>query len=186
MNAELTNLLPRERVRALRYGYFIRLATVGVLLTAGIVVVNIALLAPSYLFLHEDAKASRGLMTSIDTALASAEGAEVSERLKRLEEDAAYLGRLETLPTASTAMRAVLGVPRTGIRVTGLSYSPPTTGGDGKMLVTGTATTRDALRRYNLALGELPFVTSADLPISAYAADSNIPFTITLTGTMLP
>ncbi len=54
------------------------------------------------------------------------------------------------------------------------------------MTVSGMAATRDALRQYATALGGLPYVSKADLPISAYAKDSDITFTITLTGTLTP
>ncbi len=48
------------------------------------------------------------------------------------------------------------------------------------------AQTRDALRGYVEALNQLPYVSKADLPISAYAKESAIPFMVTLTGSLQP
>jgi hypothetical protein len=106
--------------------------------------------------------------------------------LKKLQDDAAYLTHLSATPTVSSLIRAVLKVPRPGITISGFSYSPPTGSAAGKFLILGMAATRDDLRRYDLALAALPFVTNADLPISAYAKEASIPFTITLSGSLLP
>jgi hypothetical protein len=186
MKVELTNLLPRRRVRALKRGYFFRLLTVAAVMLTAIIVINITLLVPSYLFLQSDINTSRVNLQTLDMALAASQGSEIGARIARVEVDAEYLTRLEKQPTASAAIRSVLGRARPGITLTGINFTAPTKGDDGKMLVSGTAATRDALRRYNLELSSLPFVKSADLPISAYAKDSDIPFTITLTGTLLP
>jgi len=54
---------------------------------------------------------------------------------------------------------------------------------DGKKIlsVSGTAANREALRTYQLALQGAPFTLTAALPVSAYAKDSDIAFTITIT-----
>jgi hypothetical protein len=54
------------------------------------------------------------------------------------------------------------------------------------MMITGSAATRTALQSFKEELASLPFVTSADLPISAFAKESDIPFSITVTGSLKP
>ena len=81
----------------------------------------------------------------------------------------------------------MLFVPHAGITLTNISITPPAVaGGAGKLIISGEAATREALRAYDLALSSLPFVSNVDLPISAYAQTSNILFSMTLTGTLTP
>jgi len=48
------------------------------------------------------------------------------------------------------------------------------------------ADNRETLRQYLGVLDALPQVAKAELPISAYAKEKDIGFTITLTGTLEP
>ena len=80
-------------------------------------------------------------------------------------------------------MNNVLVIPRPGIVLSGFDYEPSVGKSAGTLAVSGTATTRDALRNYQLALEGASFARSADLPVSAYAKDTDITFTITVTLT---
>jgi hypothetical protein len=183
---ELTNLLPEERIRGLRREYYVRLATVAVSILAAVVVASAALLAPSYLYVRQEIASREAQMKELDARLGNSEGKEVSKRLTTLSANANYLARLASTSSATAALRGVLAVPRPGIVLGALSYVPASHGTDGKMLLTGVASTRETLRAYNQSLAALPYVANAELPISAYAKESNIPFSITLTGTLMP
>ena len=65
--------------------------------------------------------------------------------------------------------------------LSGFSYTPSSSSGSGTIALSGISATRDALRGYQLALQGAPFARSAALPVSAYAKDANIDFTITIT-----
>lgn len=186
MYPELTNLLPKHLVRAFRRHYFLRVATLACLLLAGLVIVHGLLLAPSYMFAHNEVSRETAQLATLYASLHTTEEVQVRARLTALSANVAYLNQLGTTTAASAALRAVLSVPHTGITLSGFTFAPPIGKASGTMGISGMAATRDALRAYALALGQLPFVTNADLPISAYAQDSNIPFTITLTGTLRP
>lgn len=187
MFPELTNLLPKSLIRAFRRGYFLRLGTVACGLIASVVFIHGLLLLPSYIFAQTEVKRETVELATLNARLQTSEEAQVRTRLTSLSNNVAYLNKLATTTAASAALKAVLIVPRSGITLTGFTFTPiGPSGGPGSMGLTGKAATRDALRAYALALGQLPFVTNADLPISAYAQDNNIPFTITLTGTLRP
>ncbi|MDB5189144.1 MAG: hypothetical protein JWL82_101 [Parcubacteria group bacterium] len=186
MHHELTNLLPTERIRAIRREYFLRLATVFIYALSAITIGSGALLIPSYLYVHGEVAAQQARINELDTRLAASKGQETNARVTALTENATYLARLGSTSSATAVLRATLAVPRTGITLTGFTYTPATHGPDGKMTLRGVASTRETLRAYDQALGQLPFVTNNDLPISSYAKESSIPFTITLTGTLLP
>ncbi len=184
---QLTNLLPRSAKRALRRQYFVRLVTVALGLGVFVIAVHAALLVPTYLYAHAEAARQQAELDRIAESVSSAEEKEVKNRIASVQSDIEYLGRLSALPTASGAIHAILLVPHGGIRLSGFTYAGPDgTAAAAKMTVSGTASTRDALRQYVDSLSSLPYVSSADLPISAYAKDSAIPFTITLTGSLMP
>lgn len=186
MSSELTNLLPPERLRRLKHLYFLRLATVGMLVLSGVAIVHGVLLLPSYLYVHQEVNEKQAELTSLTASLENAEEKEVSARVKELSEDSAYLGRLASTPAGSTAIRALLDVPRAGIVLYGFTYSAPAAKKPASMTVSGRAASRESLRSFEEALSKEPYITSTDLPISAYAKERDIDFTITLTGSLMP
>jgi len=185
MSLELTNLLPPERLRALRGLYFLRLATVAAVLLSGVALVHGVLLFPSYLYLHQQTREREASLAALSARLAGSEEQEVSARVAALTQDATHLARLASTPTASAAISAVLEIPRSGIRLTGFTFAPVKDQAVA-MTVSGVASSRESLRAYESALAAEPYVSSANLPISAYAKEAEIPFTISLTGTFMP
>ncbi len=184
---ELTNLLPRSGVRVMRRGYFIRLTNVTIALISIVLIAHGVLLIPSYLYASAEIRREQAELDRISSSNSTDQEHSIQSHIASVKDDIEYLGRLGTLPTASGAIRAILQVPHPGIRISGFTYSAPSASTNlAQIAVTGTASTRDQLRGYVQALGQLPYVTNADLPISAYAKDSAIPFTITLTGSLVP
>jgi Tfp pilus assembly protein PilN len=166
--------------------YFIRLGTVTLFALAAIVLASGALLAPSYLYLNTEIQARSNQLSALEAQLGATVGSQASSRLSALSGNAAYLARLASTSSATAALRNVLSAPHTGISLVAFSITPAKHGNDGTMTLTGTASTRETLRAYNDALSHVPGVTNGDLPISAYAQDSNIPFSIKLTGSFMP
>lgn len=179
MNSELTNLLPPSRQNLLAREYFFRLGVVAVSLCIVLVLAAAVLLVPTYVFLTGNAQAKEARLANIKSTLSSANEVALSARLKALSNDATALTLLSKKQTASTVMRAALAVSRPGITLSGFTYT--SAGGKNTLGLTGIASARDTLRNYQLALQSAPFARSADLPVSAYAKDTNIAFTITIT-----
>lgn len=184
MEPELTNLLPKERTSALRQLYFLRLAVVSLIVLAGVLIVHGVLLLPSYLYLRNQVAEREDSLTRLTTSLAGTEEQAISMRVAALAADSAHLARLTSVPKASAAVSAIIALPRPGIRLTGFSFAPETDGA--VMTVSGIASTRETLRRFEQSLASAPYVTKADLPISAYAKENDIAFTITLSGPLMP
>jgi Tfp pilus assembly protein PilN len=186
MHSELTNLLPHDRRKTLERAYLFRLVTVSTLMLSFIIISSGALLVPSYWFERQQSNLSKQELEKLNSSLSLSGGKEVASRFNALSLDASYLARLATTSSATGAISGILAIPRSGITITGMSYSPATRGADGKMILTGNATTRGALHAFIDALGKQPFITTADLPISAYAKEKDIDFSVTLTGTLSP
>ena len=187
MHSELTNLLPGHNRKAFRQEYFVRLATVATLSLVGVVIAQAVFLLPSYLYERELISERTAELQRLSASAATAQEQEAQSERTTLQAKANFLTGLPKTPTASTVLRAVLAVQRTGITLTGITFGTAGASAGGRtMQLNGIADTREHLRSYDTSLGALPFVSSADLPISDYAKDSAIPFTITLTGSLMP
>jgi len=186
MITKLIRLLPGERRRAFQNDYFFRLGTITALMLSLLVVIHGVLLAPAYFNLQQSKALEQGRLDAIAERLASSGDQEIVGRLSMLGSETEHLAKIGSTPSAVASVRSILTLPRSGVSLTGFSFTPPAGKAVGQMKVTGTATSRDSLRRYQSTLATLPGVSGADLPISAYAKESDIPFTITLSGTFAP
>lgn len=181
MNDNQTNLLPISAVRKLRREYLLRLATVAAALGLALLAAHAVLLIPTYFYSNANAAAKQTELDLLTASRATAEERAVADRLSQLRADAARLTRVAALSTGSGLVREMLAIPRPGIRLTGFAV----TRGEGEtpsvMKVSGVARTRDSLRAYVSALEAAPSVSAAEIPISAYAKESDIPFTVSIT-----
>lgn len=182
MQRDFINLLPTDRIRAFRLRYFMRLSTVVLFMLACLVAVNGLLLIPSYLFLSEERGLYEGELAAIDARLAASGQEAVGAELAELEAHIDRLSPLLSQTAATEVLSNILGTPRVGIVLRNLSYVPPKGQTAGKLSLSGVAGTRDALRAYVEALSALPFVSSVDLPIGAYAKERDIDFALTVQG----
>ena len=151
------------------------------MLVISLLVIATVLLVPTYVYLVSAAVSKNARLSSINASLSSGNQSDLAARLEALTADASTLATLARVPSSSSLIRTALGVSRSGVVLSGLSYTPPAGGKPGTLSITGIATTRNDLRAYQLALGATPGFTSADLPVSSYAKDRQIPFVITVT-----
>ena len=186
MNEELTNLLPRDRKQMLGRLYGIRLSVIVIVLVSFLVLSATLFRVPAYVYQYQQIQLQKQNLELLTSNLDKAEGKEINARFKAVNENIAYLSRLATSSSATAATTAILGVPHPGVTISGFSYTPNTKSTDGKMTLSGKALTRESLRQYVEVLSNQPYIKNADLPISSYAKESDIPFVITLTGTLSP
>jgi hypothetical protein len=174
------DLLPSDRQRILRRHYLFRLATVVTIIVLILVVSAAALLVPTYMYLLSAGQAREARLATVESTLSSGDGSKLAHRLAALETDAATIATLSATPSASEVIRKTLTVARSGVALTGLSYVPEDGSKPGALTVSGVAATRNSLRAYQLALLGAPGFSSADLPVSSYAKDHDIPFAISV------
>ena len=139
------------------------------------------LLVPTYVFLIGNANAKEAHLASMRAASSSPDDKAFSSRLTILSKETSILMALANAPSVSEIIRSVLEFSRPGITLSGLTYTPLTAKNPGTVAISGRALTRDALRNYQLALQSAPFARAVALPVSAYAKDADITFTITIT-----
>lgn len=182
MPSDLTNLLPPERRRALLREYRFRVATLALGFLSMVVVVHGILLAPSYLYMTERSAIAEQRLAELSERRAVSGFEDLSARITAFTERAEHVRTLAQTASAADAVRSILDVPRKGILVSSFTYTPPALDGQGgRMTISGSAATRESLRAFDSSLGKLEHVSSTDLPLSAYAKETDIPFSIMLT-----
>lgn len=175
-----TNMLPKERAHKLISEYYFRFGVVIMVMVIFIEFVATILLVPTYIFLERSGRAKEAHLASVETALASYDNGALSSSLAALSNEADTITALANTPSVSTIMRSALAIPHPGVTLSGLTYTPPVGKNPSTLAISGTAQTRDALREYQIALQSSSFASSANLPVSAYAKDTDITFTITV------
>lgn len=182
----LTNLLPSDRARSLQGEYRLRLVTVIAVSIAVLVLIHGVLLVPSYMYAAGEVATRAKHLAELSALAAAGDERPLSEREAEVAAEATSLSSLLSSAGAADVVRDLLALPHAGVRVTGVSVSPALAGAPSTMTVTGVANTRESLKRYRDALADLPFVDKADLPLSVYAAEADLPFTISLSGNLTP
>lgn len=180
MPDELTNLLPLERSRAISREYHFRLGVVALSFVSLLLLSAAVLLIPTYVFLVRGANVKEAQLAHIKSVLSASDEAALSARLTALSDDAKALMALSDKPVVSKIMTAALAVSRPGIVLSSFTYTPATGKNPATFALSGVAATRDSLRNYQLALQDAPIASAASVPVSAYAKDANIAFTVTL------
>ncbi|MFA5744756.1 MAG: hypothetical protein WC887_00885 [Candidatus Paceibacterota bacterium] len=184
MRNELTNLLPLERTRTLRRDYFVRLSIVATFLVITLTLIAAILLFPTYMFLNGNEKTQKSRLVNIESTLSLSDDAILSAQIEALTNSATSLTALVSVHSVSAIMRSILTISRPGIILSRFGYTAAIAKNKQSILtISGVAATRDALRNYQLALQSSPLVRAADLPVSAYAKDTDIAFIITVTLT---
>jgi hypothetical protein len=178
MSNRTLNLLPADRIRLFVRDYFFRLGVVFFVAVIVVTGIAAAVLLPTYEFLNSSLATGQAYLA---TLTGTPNSPDLSLRRTALAERAALIAPLAATPSVSTSVRDVLTVSRSGISLFNINYTSAAAGKPGTMLISGTASTRDALHTYQLELQKASFVKSAEVPVSAYAKDAEIPFTITIT-----
>ncbi|MFA6969692.1 MAG: hypothetical protein WC217_03815, partial [Candidatus Paceibacterota bacterium] len=153
---------------------------VATLFVTALTLAAMALLVPTYVLLGESSRAKTARLANIESVLSSSDESVLSARVAALSSNTAALSALRESPSASSVIRSVLDISRPGVTLSDFSYQPTRGTVPGTLTVSGVAATRDSLRSYQLLLSGASFVRVANLPVSAYAKDSDIDFTITL------
>ncbi len=175
------NLLPDLLKEAIHREFKMRLA---VFIVAGILstlCVGIILLIPSYLLsrtIENEVTVTKGL---IDKSLSSKENATLKITLAETREVLDLLSSKEESSTISTLLKQVIALKSDSISITRLSYTA-LSDKERQLTVAGIAENRDTLLAFKKKIGESKLFFRIDLPISNFTDETNILFTMTLTG----
>ena len=178
MNSDTLNLLPLERQRLLVRRYRFRLAIVATFLGVLLVAIAGAMLFPgiSYLQGIETSSSSIG-----ERAVTNSDPVQTEARVAALRSGLEALRASASARSATRLVEDMLSVSRPGVRLSMLSYTEAVGSAPSALVVSGIATTRETLHAYELALRAASFAAKVELPVSSYAKETMIPFTLTVT-----
>lgn len=179
------NLLPLAQVKRVHKEYIVRLSTVVAVTFSILVFVQMALLFPSYAMLQ--ARYSQLKITSEYLAQITAQNIQsIKTRINALNARATFFGTLSGAPSATVAIKQVLNITRNGVVLKEITYTASKDGKQAQIIISGIADDRRTLQTYQESLQAASYISSANLPVSVYAKNANIKFTITLAGSFLP
>jgi len=181
MRKNRLNLLPANRISVLIQDYFFRVGIVALVLSTVLVASAALLLVPTYSFSTTTLHTKEAYLSTIKSTQTSSNELALPVRVKQLSAAISVLTAVSSESSSSVTIRHVLAVSRPGAVLSGIAYDKDPKKKPGTVTITGMATTRDSLLNYQLALQNASFAQSVDLPVSSYAKDVDIPFTITVT-----
>ena len=173
----MLNILPKIEKKKIMLEYRLRLATVAVLAVTALILSNLVLLAPVYLIAVEknsDAKNDLNILQESKSKVINEK--DVNTEVLAVNKNIALFLKTGAAEAASpvTFISKILEIKGDLVRISGFTYDA--SGAEERMVVTGTARTRESLAKFIEALKKEPKFTSIDLPISSYVKSSNIDF----------
>jgi hypothetical protein len=177
------NLLPYQDKYAIRSEYKKRLLVVALLFTFFVEIIGTVLLIPSLVI----SSARERELLDTRTALKSVtsedeEGGTFATTLKETTDKLSFLSPAKNLATPATAIALSASVRPAGVHLKRFTYTVGKNYEGGTIRVEGSADTRDVLLLYKQALEREKLFTEVDLPISNFAKEKNIEFSVELTA----
>ncbi len=175
------NLLPQKEKMENRREYFYRFSAglTGAVL-ASLLIGGFALL-PSYILIKIKQAELKINLVSLKNLNGADDGAEVYKILEATDQRVDFLSPQPALFLTAAAEK-IAGRKPAGVRIDGLSYHPqePAQTWSAAIALTGLATSREALVAFVKALQAEPTFSSINVPVSNFAKDRDIEFSLTL------
>lgn len=179
----MINLLPDIDKKAIEHEYKLRRR--AVILTAGIMlsVATIIFMTPSYVLSLYKGK-------STNTEVAKAAAIDQAEELKSKAEITTSKALIKVLQPQvqgilpTTVISYLVKNKTAQNTITDFAYTRSADTGTISIIVHGVAKTRQNLSKFLEAMRHEQGITSADVPVSDFAKDTNIAYTMTITSTV--
>ncbi|MFA6463957.1 MAG: hypothetical protein WCV55_03040 [Candidatus Paceibacterota bacterium] len=172
------SLLPEKYRKRLHFEYRIRLAIVGLLGLIILTIISGIFILPTYLRVSVENKISLDQKNSLEKQIALQAGQSGADDIKSIRQNI-NIAAVDQRSVISS-IKAVIKAQSSEIKLTNFSYiynSKAST-----LVISGIASSRQSLQTFQKKLLEQTLFTNANLPLSNYAKDSNIPFSINLSG----
>lgn len=173
----MANLIPPKARTVVTREYWVRTATVWMLLAAGAGVVTAVFMAPTYVLVSMQHDALENRAATVRSQQESyAAAAEEIERANALIE---HIDRNREAVSAVALIKTLDTLTGSSVSITRVSFMQDRRAVE-PIAISGVAANRTALANFRDALEASDLITSVDLPISNLAGDRDIPFSITL------
>jgi hypothetical protein len=174
----MINLIPAEAKKHLVKEYWVRSVTVWFFLWSFVLVLGVAVLAPTFVLINLQVKAYSDSAQTADEK--NANFGNVASELERDSTIAATLSDHFSYPTMTEYLTLLKKFESVNITITELSLER-TGDGVGPIKIVGVARDRQALATFRARMLEDQQIESVDFPISNLAKDKQIPFDLTVT-----
>ncbi len=175
------NLLPFEEKKKLRKEYKRRLFVVFLLmllLAEGIMVV---LLVPTFILMRSHEQDLNAQLLEYSVLAAEGEGSSFNVLLKQTTEKLNELSPLRNKARTSEAVIKIVSIKPAGVHLERFTYKAGKDFVTGDIVIDGKSDTRDALLLFRKALEAEPSFSAIRLPVSNFALEKDIPFSVGLT-----
>lgn len=178
----MSNLLPLTAKQNVRYEYWTRVVTVWVLLIAAALFIVGTLRIPSYVFIQAELDVLEE--SAAEHNQEQQAFLEAKEGLEQADKTAALFLSGYDMPVFSSVYEKIITLAGPGISVTGVTLGRTEEGFElAEISVTGVAQTRAGLAAFREAVVADEQFVDMNLPISNFAKDSDIAFSVTITPT---
>lgn len=178
----MRNLLSQKDKKILLSEYKTRVSIVVIIFLFFTILAGVVQLIPSYLISESKERAAQELSSIIKESVAKREKdvsvivlLETKEKLKLLAFD-------ENNVSLAAIFKKIIKNKPNGVNINGIFYNKSQTGKGTDILITGEADAREPLLEFKKLLGIETLFTGVMLPVSNLASDSEIKFSITVTG----
>lgn len=174
----MLNLLPKIQKKKIIREYQVRFWVVALALTFTAEIISLILLVPPYITAETRINILNAQSASF---LAQNVTIETSKLGNIVQQTNNYLNILNSSSTPTSAVEAlqnIVNMPGVAVRMNSFVYT--TQNGQQQIVITGTASSRQALLDFTKKLKNQPGIVSADLPVSDFAKSQDIDFSITI------
>jgi Tfp pilus assembly protein PilN len=175
------NLLSLQDKRELTREFRLRAAAIALFLFSALALTGAASLAPSLFLLTEKEDIARRQIDVLSSSSSAEESARVEKSISTIDERLALLAGAGLQAKFSSVINGAVSVLPQGVALDRISVSGKSEQSY-EVSFSGVAKTRSSLVTFAHSLEGLPFFSSATLPVSYLAKDTDISFTISAEG----
>jgi len=177
----MANLLPKKERKRFEWEYRFRFLTITLLFLTATFLLGTVFLLPSY-FVSQSKGESIGLQSELLQKTITLRESDVSvTSLLATKQKINQLVLVQEQVLQTELLQKVVGSADNNIALDGFYYNRGENS-EGEMKITGRAHSRSTLLSFSERLKKESLFSRVDLPVSSLAKDSNIIFSITLTG----
>lgn len=175
------NLLPQKEKTENRWNYFCRFSAslAGALLASSFI--GCVLLLPSYILIKVKQAELKTNLVSLKNLREADGGEDVYRILEATDEKVNFLSSKSAL-SLTMAIKKVIERRPAGVKIVGLSYQPQKDADNlsAKLSLNGVSNNREAIVGFVKKLQQEPSFSSINVPVSDFAKDRDIEFSLTL------
>lgn len=176
------SLLPAKEKKKLLKEYKFRLAVVGLIFFVALGLILLVVSLPSYLIAKSKNSEIVGRIEAVKQSTIFSEADTLNQELNDAGQKIKSFEDFNSKTRVYEIFAQAISDKSADIRIKGISFDNRVEGGQEKVVLTGVARTRDALRNFVDKLETNKFFSEVDLPVSNFTKEHDLDFTINIIG----